>query len=377
MSKIPYDFRTPVPSFFFKTGYLDPHKESYENRVKFLNWAFGKCYSVSLTRGGKSYEPFEFSFGRYTAAEECGLTEKAFRVQLEYHIENGYLKKTSNEISNRCNSYKWDVQKFCEKIIKIENAKPEVQPSNELNQGPTDSIPKKEEGPTDLREEVDKKGPTDFEKGQPKGQSRGQPIYETNPEEKGQPKGQPKGHFYKNDKEAIELSLSNSDNEYKPRTREDLSLSSKRQSIAFSNQRVFNPKTYRLRNGELLTPRMQGALGKYVGNARERLLANISHYEEWVDSGGIIKESHEAYLQTCIKYDYAKKKDYSMQNDLYVRFLKEENNLKQIEILKTVVKIRITENGAPESISKELHPKTFADTLENFIRNNDAKVKNG
>jgi hypothetical protein len=354
MSKIPYRYRTPIPMVFWKNGYLDPSKKIYKNRLAFLTWAFSEC----------NFGRFEFSCSREEAALKSGLTIQEWRTQEQNFIEEGFLIKHPNQVHDRFSVYHWNVEKLVEeKIIEVE--KTTSQNPSQTSEDEKDKTPLKEEA-------------TSQTENQPAKQPVNQPaVLREEIQKNNQPINQAINHFYINDNKAINLSLSNSDNEYKPRAREDISLSSKRPVIAFSNQRVFNPKTYRLRNGDLLTPRMQGALGKYVGNARERLLANISHYEEWVDSGGIIKESHEAYLQTCIKYDYAKKKDYSMQNDLYVRFLKEENNLKQIEILKTVVKIRITENGAPESISKELHPKTFADTLENFIRNNDAKVKNG
>src|ERR1700744_3340418 len=106
MSKIPYTFRTPIPVFFYNNGYLNPNKESFENRIKFLTWAFSKCYVVPSIREGNRYEAFEFSFSRQTAAEECGLTEKAFRVQLDYHLANGFLKILPNNIKNRCNFYK-------------------------------------------------------------------------------------------------------------------------------------------------------------------------------------------------------------------------------------------------------------------------------
>lgn len=365
MSKIPYRFRTPIPfSFEKKNGILDPSKKIYHKRLAFVKWAFGQCYTIPFTRDGISYAPFEFSMSHERGAKECGLTPDEFSTQVEFFEKLHFLEKIPNSLKNRVNSYRWKVEKFSEeKIIEIEKIpnqntsqttdneeekdKSSEKIPNQNEKSPTDSPTK---SPTVLLEEI---------------QKNTQPITEQNPP------------FYKNDKEAIELSLSNSDNEYKPRAREDISLSSKGQSIAFSNKRVFNPRTYRLRNGDLLTQWMQNSLGKYVGNARERLLANVLHYEEWVDSGGIIKESHEAYLQNCIKFDYAKEKEYSMQNDLYAQFLKTEYNLKEMEIMKTVVKIKKPQNGETMSIPKKLPPHSFSDALDNYIKNNYSGLRNG
>ena len=69
-------------------------------------------------------------------------------------------------------------------------------------------------------------------------------------------------------------------------------------------------------------------------------MANVSYYEEWVDSGKEIKRSHEAFLQSCINNDFAMKNENALKNDLTAKFIKFEYNLNEMEILKTSIKIK-------------------------------------
>src|SRR6185437_8294080 len=198
MSKIPYIFRTPIPAFFYSGGYLDPTKESFENRIKFRTWAFSKCYVVPSVREGIHYEPYEFSFSFRTAYEESGLTEKSFRVQLNYHIDNVFLEMKPNEIKNRSHTYRWQVHKFMEKIVQIDSQiEDQKQGHTDFKEGRIAINSKEKEGHTDLRDKTSEKGHTDFKKDTPKDTPKGTPIYEIKLEEKGTQKGTQKGTFYR------------------------------------------------------------------------------------------------------------------------------------------------------------------------------------
>lgn len=370
MSKIPYSFRTPIPTYFYMNGFLDPKKKSFDNRIKFVMWAFSKCYCVDTVRCGVKYDAFEFSLSRERGAEEAGLSEKAFRLQMEYHLENGFLKKSANKIQNRCSRYKWQVHLFVEKLVKIEDARQDQDVHLDdiplEKEGTTNSICALNEGPTDLRVENINKGPTDLKKGTQKGQPKNQPIYETETSKKGTQKGQPKDHFYRTI--AIKEDLSSSDNVAKLQSSEKLSPSSNNKITAF-----FNPRTYRLKNGEPLSPRTQNAFAKYSFFEKERLLANVQHYEKHVNEGKPITSTHERFLQCCIRDDLARKEEYKQQNDLTVRWMIEEYKLKNIKIFQTVVQIRKNDYEPSESISKELPPKTFSEIFENHLNNYNLK----
>lgn len=348
MSRISYAYQTPTPRFFFNSGYIDPSKESYINRRKFLDWIMNNFYSVPWNRNGICYESFEYSFSIEKAAQEAGMTIKAFEYQLQHFLENKWMSKRTNNIQKRPNTYKFEAEKFSEKIV----------PLNESN-----DFQKKIMGGTDLRVETSEKGGTDSKKGEPKGETKGEPIYETKQDKKGEPKGDQKGPFLKNDKESIILSLSKSDNVAKPHAREDLSLSFSNKITAF-----VNPRSYKLRNGKHLSLHMQNSLRKYSPREELRLLANVQFYEQWVDSGKPIKTNHEAFLQSCINKDYALKREYALKNELYSKFLKAENQAHGIEILKTTVRLKKPDcNEEPQSISIELPPSTFEKILDNYI----------
>lgn len=109
MSKIPYFFETPVPTFFKENGWFKS-----ENSWKFISWAFSKCSREKRTivLDGKqiTLEPFEFVTGRYKSSIECFMTESSFRNQLNAMSKAGFLKKTTNSTTNRFTCYVWIIQ---------------------------------------------------------------------------------------------------------------------------------------------------------------------------------------------------------------------------------------------------------------------------
>ena len=377
MSKIPVPFDF-IPKFFRKQGILNPlKKESYKNRLAYIYWALSKCYTIPTIQDGVNYDAFEFSCTYEQAERESGLTTDQIRYQEEYFTEKGFLIKVSNQIKNRSNFFKWNMTKLSEgKILFIQEEKI-ASTDNTPNQNQAENIVHNSTLPqTNLREKTSEKsqtkivGKNNFKSSEtPKpiekfpNQTPNQNLDEIREKTAKNPKPIPKPNptFYKSDR-AIESSLDNSDNVAKPRVRENLSLSSKGQITAF-----FNPRSYRLRNGEPLSLRTQNAFCKYSPNEQERLLANVQYYEEYVDSGGHIKRTHEAFLQHCINEDRAMKKDNSDKNDLYARFMKSEYEAYGIEILQTVVKLKKSEREEPHQISKELPPTTFSNIIENYI----------
>lgn len=349
MSKIGYRYRTPIPMIFWKNGMLDPSKKIYLKRLAYLSWAFWKCH----------YDCVEFSANRAVGALESGLTEDEWRTQEEYFISEGFLKKQSNEIQKRENRYQWDIEKiFDEKIISIEKIP---------NQKPTQTIENqsirsesKENSPIQT-----KKSPTESPTESPiKSPSILREEIKKNPQPNPQPNPQQNPPVYINDNKAINIPLSKSDNVAKPRACEKLPLSSKRKITAF-----FDPRTYKLRNGEPLSLRMQRALYKYPLSKEERLLPNVQFYEQWVDSGKPIKRSHEAFLQHCISEDLAMKNENAGRNHLWAKFIKERHEAHGIEILEKVIKLRKSGHEEPESVPKELPIRTFEDILDNYINN--------
>lgn len=126
----------------------------------------------------------------------------------------------------------------------------------------------------------------------------------------------------------------------------------------------FNPKTYKLKNGESLTDRMQGACFKYMKDpiSYPKLLRNLQYYEEYT---GIISH-HEKFLQNCLNEDYGNKQHIEAQNDLLARLFKEENKLSKMEILKSVVRIKKGDDLI--SVKKSLPMETFAANLQSFLR---------
>ena len=130
MSKIPYYFETPIPSYFRKNGWFKKEKT-----WKFVSWAFSKCsYEVrKIVHDGHELilQPFEFIAGRKTSSVECFLTEKEFRGQLICMESEGILKKTANSKANRFTCYIWVTDRF------IEN-KGQQSGQQRANSGPTE-----------------------------------------------------------------------------------------------------------------------------------------------------------------------------------------------------------------------------------------------
>ena len=135
MAKLPYNFKTPIPNFFWESGFLNPTHSQFANRLLFLTWAFGKCSPESGRRFTVckeiDYAPFEFSCGRISGAEQSGLTVKEWRGQLETHLINHYIEKTANSLTNRFNCYKWS-----EKVFSKVEGQLKGQPG--ANRGPTE-----------------------------------------------------------------------------------------------------------------------------------------------------------------------------------------------------------------------------------------------
>lgn len=371
MNKILYAF-TPIPKYFYRCGILDPTKKNFDRRLAFIYWSFSKCYTVPTIQNEIPHDPFEFICCMKNACKESGLSEGEIEAQLEFFVKHGLLIKSANPTKNRFNKYKWNTEKFNdEKVIDIQIVQDlEKEENRDRFRGKSAKKPEpiedqisheKEENRNRLRVENPKKPePNIKNRDQNRDQNRDRLRVENMklPE----PKPEPNSPFLRSDKKAIEISLLKSDNVAKPRARENTSPFLKGQITAF-----FNPPKYRLRNGELLSFRMQKSLDKYSPRERERLLPNVQFYEEWVDSGKPIKKSHEAFLQYCITEDLAKKNEYSMKNDLYAKFLKSDYQANGIEILHKVIQLKKSDSEEPISISKELPPQTFANILENYV----------
>lgn len=127
---------------------------------------------------------------------------------------------------------------------------------------------------------------------------------------------------------------------------------------------VFEPSTYRLKDGKSLTQRTQNALKKYTDENWERMVNNVKYYEHQCNLGIKIRTTHEQFLQDCINNDYATKEINIVQNTLYAQFCKNEYKL-SIDILKTVVHLKKT--GEPNiSLPLNLPPLTFENAIDNF-----------
>lgn len=140
MSKIPYYFETPVPTYFRKNGWFTPRKDGGHLRmIVFLNWCFSRCNAerrrVFHDHKEIQLEPFEFIFGRRVCSEETGLTEMEIRTiinQLISHPNGPILEKTTNSVTNRFTCYKWVTERFSENNNQQNNQPP-------TNRQPTDN----------------------------------------------------------------------------------------------------------------------------------------------------------------------------------------------------------------------------------------------
>jgi len=130
MSKIPYFFKTPVPSYFYESGWFDN-----ENTFKFVTWAFSKCQSVphTVVMDGReiTLAPFEFIAGRLSSPKECFMTEEMFRHQLNTQLKCGFLKKGPNSTPNRFTCYIWVTERFSK-------PNPQLNPQLTPNSPPTE-----------------------------------------------------------------------------------------------------------------------------------------------------------------------------------------------------------------------------------------------
>jgi hypothetical protein len=340
MSKIVYRYRTPIPMIFWRNGMLDPSKAIYKNRLAFLTWAFAIC----------PYDSLKFTITKEEGARQSGLTPDQWSTQEEFFVGNGILAKRSNVIKNRPNDYEWVIEKITEeKIIDIEKTPNQNQMQSTEDKG--------------LKEGLENKSPNQTEKSPTESPTKSPTVLRDEIEKNPQPNPQQNPHVNINDKTAINLSLDKGDNVAKPRAREDLSPSCKGKIIA-----PFNRSTYRLRDGKPLSPRMQNALAKYSPTEMERVRENVKYYEEFIDNGGIVRTTHEQFLQSCITNDLALKREYKGQNLLYAKFIKEEFKMNEMELNKTSMIIRKNPYETPDPIPLESNPKTFAAIIDNYIQ---------
>jgi hypothetical protein len=142
-----------------------------------------------------------------------------------------------------------------------------------------------------------------------------------------------------------------------------LSPSLKKEKIAF-----FDPLTYKLKNDQPLKQITARSLAKKMKDPVQEAIirANVNWYEEQIESGVIPRTSHEQFLQFAISKDMASQANTCWKNDAYARFFKDENKLRGLKILKTVVQLDKMDGSKPESISKNLPEKTFCSALDNY-----------
>lgn len=137
MSQIPFLFITPVPMYFKENDWFKK-----ENTWKYITWAFSKCQNQTHKETVHGREltlaPYEFVSGRLSSPIECFLTENEFRNQQDNLQKQGFLKKTSNSLTNHYSCYVWVTERF-----------------NKINNQPKNQQAKKRE-PTDHHKEEDK-----------------------------------------------------------------------------------------------------------------------------------------------------------------------------------------------------------------------------
>ena len=163
-----------------------------------------------------------------------------------------------------------------------------------------------------------------------------------------------------NNKEFIKNDL-NVTNEVEKEEEEDRSLDMQESNV------LFNPSTFVLPNGNPLSLQMKRSIAKYSDQDRQKLSANVAYFNEQVKKG-IKIDNDEAYLQTCIKFNYAQKNTNSWQNRLYAQWFKEETKASGLKILKTVVQIHTSDSKFPESVSFSLPPESFGEALRSIIK---------
>jgi hypothetical protein len=127
----------------------------------------------------------------------------------------------------------------------------------------------------------------------------------------------------------------------------------------------FEPFSYVLPNGQKLSDRCARSFSKYQGQDRAKLLANIEYFEKQCSKK--MPENPEAYLQGCIKHNYAGKETLKWQNRMYAQVMKETHNLFSVKILKTVVHIRKNSDSPVESINLDLPLETFSEIIDREV----------
>jgi len=124
---------------------------------------------------------------------------------------------------------------------------------------------------------------------------------------------------------------------------------------------TFNPKTYRMPNGSLLTPKCANSFARYNEEQKIKLYANLSYFEEMCKKD---PDKGEAYLQSCINHNYAEKQMDLFRNRMYAEFVIQDNKLTQFEVMKTVVKHK---GKAGESIKFDVPYELFVDRFHDLI----------
>ncbi len=139
MSEIPYFFETPIPKFFREEDWFDS-----PNAILFVTWTFSKCSTVHhrVKHDGKELilAPYEFITGRGKSADDCFLSEEAFRHQLKVFTKAGLLKKTPNSTPNRFSCYVWVTERFSKFNPQLN---PHVTPDSTPTEPPQSRIKKK------------------------------------------------------------------------------------------------------------------------------------------------------------------------------------------------------------------------------------------
>lgn len=111
MSKIPFPFIFPIPTYFKYKGYLRNPKN-----VSFLCWSFFRCShstrTIFMYSSQLILEPFEFVFGRDSCSSDTNLTPMEIRIQLRRWIALELLSKVKNKSNSRYTVYKWMTDRF-------------------------------------------------------------------------------------------------------------------------------------------------------------------------------------------------------------------------------------------------------------------------
>ncbi len=153
------------------------------------------------------------------------------------------------------------------------------------------------------------------------------------------------------------------------RHRNDINVKDDRSSFQSADIVSFCPDTYTLPNGKSLSPRMRNSLAKYSIEDSHKFLSNLAYFHMQAQKKFQKNEkfeNQEAYLQTCIKNNYASKETNATQNSLYASFMKEEKQLIGLEVLKTVAKFD-KRNGEPAiSVSLNISPKDFSIFIDKY-----------